>query len=447
VNKSVVAEFYDAFGTTRLISATTPDNGLPLWLVDCPALFRREGDLYHDHRGTAWPDNARRFAHLSRVAAWLALGDLIPDWQADVVHANDWQTGLLPLLLSGNRGTRPATLFTIHNLAYQGLFPASVLPDLGLPGSVFTPEGIEFYGRVSLLKAGIRYSDRLNTVSPSYAREIVTPEHGCGLHGLLRHRGRHLSGILNGADYRIWDPVNDPHLPKYFSRRDISGKRICKTQLQRELGLEVAPDIPLIVSVSRLTDQKMADVVLDALPAILERGAQLALLGQGDPALENRFRDAARRYPAQIAARIGYEEPLAHRLHAGGDMLLHPSRFEPCGLAPLYALRYGTLPVVRQVGGLCDTIVDAGHRNIALGTATGFAFREATTGAMVECLDRALALYQQPIVWRKIQRQAMSRDFGWGASARRYLALYQELAPHAAPVEEQEEEALQRAAG
>jgi starch synthase len=444
--KSVAVEFHNAFGVTRLISARTPDSGLPLWLVDCPALFQRGGEIYHDDHGVEWPDNARRFAYLSRVAAGLALGDLVPDWQADVVHANDWHTGLLPVLLGAKRSARPATLFTIHNLAYQGVFPASVLPDLGLPDGVYTPEGVEFYGKVSFLKAGIRYSDRLSTVSPSYAREIVTPEYGCGLDGLLNQRRQHLSGILNGVDYRIWDPTNDHHLPEAFSRRDIAGKRICKTELQRELGLKVAPDVPLVVSVSRVTDQKMADVVLDALPAILERGVQFALLGQGDPALESGFQDVARRHRDQFAARVGYEEPLAHRLFAGGDILLHPCRFEPCGLTPLYALRYGSLPVVRQIGGLADTIVDSSQLTIALSSATGFVFQEATAGAMLACLDRAVALYRQPIAWRKIQRQAMSRDFGWSASARRYLALYHELAPHATLVEGQEDEAFQKVA-
>ncbi|MGO8914920.1 MAG: glycogen synthase GlgA [Stellaceae bacterium] len=436
-NKSVLLELKDFMGTgmTRLIAANTPDTGLPVWLVDCPILFQRPGGLYQDERGADWPDNARRFAHFNHVAARLALGELVPDWHSDVVHANDWHTGLLPVLLDARHGTRPATLFTIHNMAYQGQFPGSVFPSLGLPAEVFTPDGMEFYGGVSFLKAGIRYSDHLTTVSPSYAREILTPEFGCGLDGLLRQRERHLSGILNGVDHRLWDPARDPYLPENFSGRDISGKRACKAALQHELGLAVTPDVPLIVYLSRVTDQKMADVVLESLPAILERDAQFALLGQGDSMLERRFQETAQLYPGRLAARIGYEEPLAHRLHAAADMLLHPSRFEPCGLTQLYALRYGSLPIVRGIGGLADTVVDANERTLRLGTATGFVFRERNAQAMLACIDRALALYRQAVPWRKVQYQAMGQDFGWDVSARDYLGLYQKLAPHAAQVD------------
>jgi starch synthase len=432
-NKSIPVELGNVLGmgTTRLVAANTPDTGLPVWLVDCPDLFQRAGGPYQDEHGVDWPDNARRFAHFNYVAARLALGELVPDSRPDIVHGNDWHAGLLSALLTAARAPRPATLFTIHNLAYQGRFPSSVLTGLDLPEDAFSPDGAEFFGEVSFLKAGIRYSDRLTTVSPSYAREILTPEFGCGLDGLLRHRARHLDGILNGVDYRVWDPAIDPYLPANFSRRDAAGKRICKAELQTELGLEREPDVPVIIYLSRITDQKMADVVIEALPAILERNVQVALLGQGDLMLESRFRDAVRQHPGQLAIRIGYDEPLAHRFQAGGDILLHPSRFEPCGLTQLYALRYGTLPIVRRIGGLADTIVDVTEEALRVRTATGFAFREPSAQAMVECLDRALALYRQPLVWRKVQRQAMSQDFGWTASARQYAALYCRLAPQA----------------
>ena len=240
---------------------------------------------------------------------------------------------------------------------------------------------------------------------------------------------------MNGVEYRLWDQACDPHLPAKFSRRELTGKRACKAALQDELGLAVAPDTPLIVYVSRVTDQKMADTVLDVLPAILERGAQFALLGRGDRRLEFRFQEIAQRFPGKLAARIGYEEPLEHRLHAAADLLLHPSRFEPCGLAPLYAMRYGTLPIVRGVGGLADTVTDADERTLRLGTATGFAFREPTAPAMLACIDRALAFYDQPVAWRKMQYRAMDQDFGWEASARDYLALYRKLAPKAGPLD------------
>ena len=434
-NKATEAEWLDdRNGPVRLIAACTPDSGLPLWLVDCPALFQRRGGLYGDESGRDWPDNARRYALFNRVAADLAAGILMPGWQPDLVHGNDWHTGLIPLLLAQCPGPRPATLFTIHNLAFQGLFPPERFAELGLAPSLFAPEGVEFYGKISFLKSGIQFSDWLSTVSPNYARETQTPEFGCGMDGLLRHRTDRLSGILNGVDYRVWDPASDPHLPANYTAKDTTGKRVCKAQLQRELGLEAEPARPLVIYLSRVTDQKMADVVLEALPHILARGAQFALLGKGDPDLETGFRVAEQAHPGRIAARIGYEEPLAHRFFAGADILLHPSRFEPCGLSQLYALRYGTLPIVRSVGGLADTVVDASDALIQLEAANGFAFQEASAAAMLACLDRALALYGQPVLWRKVQRVGMRQDFGWEESARKYLALYRRLAPQAAPL-------------
>jgi starch synthase len=435
-NKSVLAELpgEDQFGPSRLIGARMPDSGLPIWLLDCPSLYDRPGTPYLDQEGRDWPDNAQRFAKFCRMAAQIARGEVLPGWHADVVHANDWHTGLLPLLLGESGNERPATIFTIHNLAYQGLFPRSVLPSLGVPDYLFTPDGIEFFGQVSFMKAGIRFSDWITTVSPSYAREILSPEYGCGLDGLLRRRVHDMSGILNGVDYRIWDPWRDPYLPAKFRVGEMAGKRVCKAELQLELGLEADPSIPIVACLSRITEQKMADVVCDALHMILDRDVQFALLGQGDPRLEARLRDAAQHYPGRLAVRIGYDEVLAHRLQAGADLLLHPARYEPCGLTPLYAMRYGTLPIVRHVGGLVDTIVDATEWTVRAGSATGFAFRLPRGAAMLDCLDRALAFYAQPSRWRRMQRRAMSREFGWDASARRYLALYRKLAPNAAPL-------------
>lgn len=428
-NRSSEATFTDiaGIGAARLVAAHMPDTGLPVWLVDCPAMFGRQGGLYQDATGADWPDNAQRFALLNHVAARIAGGALALKWRPDIVHANDWHSGLLPLLLEAGGGSRPATLFTIHNMAYQGCFHSSSLDGLGLPDDVFTPDGIEFYGSVSFLKAGIRYSDHLTTVSPSYAREILTPEGGCGLDGLLRDRRSRLSGILNGADYRLWDPTCDAYLLRHFSPADLSGKRICKAELQRELGLPVAPEVPLVIYLSRIAEQKMADVVLDALPSILARGVQLAVLGKGQANLEHRFRNLAPLWPGQLAVRIGYDEQLAHRLQAGGDILLHPSRFEPCGLTQLYALRYGTLPIVRNVGGLSDSVVDFNDESLRTEMATGFVFDEPDALAMLRALDRALALYRKPMAWRKLQRQAMQSDFGWETSASRYLALYRRL--------------------
>jgi len=437
-NKSVEVERADFMGAgpMRLISARTPDTALPIWLVDCPSLFHRSGGPYQDEDGQDWPDNAQRFAVFNHVAAQFSLGSLLANWRADVVHANDWHAGLLPAILAGTSGQRPATVFTMHNLAFQGLFPADLYPQLGLPGDSLIPDRLEFYGKISFLKAGISYSDRLTTVSPTYAREILTAEYGCGLEGLLQRRANDLVGILNGADYQIWNPATDAHLPANFNLQNIAGKRVCKKALQAELGLEADSEAALVVLVSRITEQKMADVVAVALPKIVESGAQCALVGDGDRLLEERLEVAARRYPGRIAVRIGYKEPLAHRALAGGDILLHAARFEPCGLTQLYAMRYGTLPVVRRTGGLCDTVVDATERAVRQDTATGFAFENPNAADMLHAIGRALAVYRQPLAWRKVQRQAMAQDFGWSESARRYLGLYHELAPRPAAIPE-----------
>jgi starch synthase len=451
VQKSVAVALDDFMGAgpLRLIAARMPETGLALWLIDCPALFRRPGGLYQDEYGGNWPDNALRFAVLNHVAARLSLGQLLPDWRADIVHANDWHAGLVPAILAGTPGRRPATVFTMHNLAYQGVFPAAVYPQLGLPAGTFSADGVEFYGQVSFLKAGIRYSDRLTTVSPTYAREILTPEYGFGLDGLLRHRAWDLVGILNGADYRIWDPGHDGNLPANFDAKHIASKRVCKVALQDEMGLDVDPAAPLFVHVSRIAEQKMADVVAEVLPALVESGAQCALLGDGERGLEGRFVAAARQHPGRIATRIGYEEPLAHRFLAGGDILLHPARFEPCGLTQLYAMRYGTLPVVRRTGGLRDTVVDADDHAIRLGMATGFAFESPTAADLLLSVERAIALYRQPLAWRKVQRQAMAQNFDWSESARRYLALYQDLVREPAQISDPvtDEPMLQEKAG
>jgi starch synthase len=361
-------------------------------------------------------------------------------WDADIVHANDWPTALVPAILVETAGQGPATVFTIHNLAYQGLFPEALYPQLGLPDEAFNVDGLEFHGKISFLKAGIRYSDRLTTVSPTYAQEILTAEYGCGLEGLLQRRAQDLVGILNGVDYEVWDPARDVHLPSNFSLENIAGKRACKTALQEEFGFKANLQVPLIVFVSRITDQKMADVVAAALPEVIGDAALCVLLGDGERHLEEQFAAAALRYPGRIAFRVGYEEPLAHRLVASGDILLHPARYEPCGLTQLYAMRYGTLPVVRNTGGLRDTVVDATDDTLNRGTATGFVFEGTTRDDMVRCVERALALYRQPMAWRKVQRQAMAQDFGWEEPARRYLALYQSLVPHAVATPDPEPE-------
>lgn len=405
-----------------LISGRLPESDVPVWLVHAPSLFSRVGGLYQDDNGQDWTDNALRFAFFAHVATEIAAGRIL-EWEPDVVHANDWHAGLVPLLLAMEKGQRPATVFTIHNLAFQGTFPREVLPSIGIPERLFTDGGVEFYGRVSYLKAAIGYSDRVTTVSPTYASEVMSPELGCGLDGVLQARKQSFCGILNGIDNELWDPAKDVHLPHRYSMLDISGKRLCKTELQRTLGLEINPRIPLIGFVSRLAHQKMADVVLENVPDIVAAGAQFALVGQGDPILEAAFEALQRQYTNRVAVHIGYEEVLAHRLQAGIDILLAPARFEPCGLTQLYALRYGTVPVVRRTGGLADTVTDLGPPDLA----TGFVFENPTRDGLMSAIGRALALYQEPLAWRRLQLKGMAEDFGWAASAERYAALYHQV--------------------
>jgi len=425
-NPRIVAKIEPALGVSdaTLVAGTFPDADLPVWLIDSPSLYRRNGGLYQDDDGNPWPDNALRFAFLSYVGAKLATGCPAIGWTPDVVHANDWHAGLLPLYLSMKKGPRPSTVFTTHNMAFQGNFPAEALEELAIPPEYFCAAGIEFYSQISFLKAGLRYSDKVTTVSPTYASEILTPAFGCGMEGVLQDRGDDFMGILNGIDDVLWNPASDPALPRPYRESDISGKRACKTAVQQEFGLPVDPDIPLIGFVSRITQQKMADVILEVLPWIAEQKAQFVAVGEGEQTLEAAYEQVTERYSDSTAVMIGYDEPLAHKLQAASDILLAPARFEPCGLTQLYALRYGTLPVVRRTGGLADTVVDATATSIADRSATGFSFDETTSEALTAALARALALYREPLTWRRLQLQAMAQDFSWSASASKYAALY-----------------------
>jgi starch synthase len=393
-------------------------------LVDNARFFGGRRGLYGE-AGHDYPDNAERFAFLSRAALALpaALG-----LRPRIVHANDWQTGLCPWLLRHEHAHDPAlagarTVFTIHNLAYQGLFPKQVLPFVGLPWDVFRFDAMEFHDRVSFMKAGLTFADALTTVSPTYAREILTAEGGAGLDPVLRHRRADLHGILNGIDAAEWDPARDPHLPVHYSARDLAGKGACKASLQRELGLPVRPDVPLVAIVSRLADQKGIDLVVAALPQLVLREVQLAILGTGSPAYEEAFRRAAAAHPTQVAARIGFDEGLAHRIEAGADVFLMPSRFEPCGLNQMYSLRYGTAPVVRAVGGLEDTVEDYDGWS----RGTGFKFRDYTPPAFLLAVRRALETWRDQRAWRALVLRGMAQDFSWDRSARSYEALYRAL--------------------
>jgi starch synthase len=428
VGKRVVAELPGGPGSppSQIISAFTPDTRLPLLLLDCPPLYRREGGPYQDRDGRDWADNAQRFAHLCRVAADVARGAVFSDWQADVVHCNDWHTGLLPAHLSLSRGYRPPVLLTIHNLAFQGVFPCEIFDSLGLNGAMLSPEGMEFHGKVSFLKAGLVYSDALTTVSPTYAQEILTPAAGCGLDGVLRRRAADLVGILNGIDENIWSPANDCHLPELYNAANLDGKESCKAHLRQELGLE-NDERPLIAIVNRLTKQKMADLVAESVDQITGQGAQLALVGDGEREIESSFLGTARNHPGRVAVRIGYQEPLAHRLFAGADIVLAAARFEPCGLTPIYAMRYGSLPVVRRTGGMADAVTPANRETMREGTATGFAFDRATREDMLASVEYALKTYKDAPRWQRMQIQAMQRDSGWTSAAQQYLTLYEKL--------------------
>jgi starch synthase len=412
------------FPDGRLLMGHMPDSGITVIFFDAPSLFRRAGGLYQDDGGQNWPDNDRRFAAFCRAAALVGLGRTALGWRPQIVHANDWHTALVPAYLWCGSETLPRTVFTIHNLAFQGNFPMAAFPSLGLPGEVLSSDGIEFHKQISFIKAGIRYSDRLTTVSPTYAREILRPEHGCGLDGLLRTRAADLVGILNGVDYGVWDPANDAALAHRYSADDLAGKDGCNAALRREMGFSHDGGAPLIAYVNRLTHQKMADVVLDALPRLVANGVQVVVHGEGDSSFEERFSNAARACPENIAVRTGYNESLAHRIMGGCDLALTPARFEPCGLTTMYAMRYATLPVTRAVGGLADTVEDAGVMKPEPIGGSGFTFDEATAGDLEQCLVRAASWYRDNSAWKRLQHNAMLRDFSWERSARRYLEVY-----------------------
>lgn len=393
--------------------------------MDNPTLYGRRGGIYQDGNGNNWCDNALRFALLNHMAEEISDGAADDLWRPDIVHVHDWHAALLPFLLS-TRKRRPATVLTIHNLAYQGIFAPETLQHIGMSDQPKAYAALEFYGRLSFLKAGICSADAVTTVSPTYAKEVLTPEYGCGLDAVLRKRVN-ISGIMNGADYSIWAPSNDPHLARTYSSTHIAGKRACKIALQDEIALNPSSEKPLVAFMSRLAHQKMPDVVLEALPPLLAEGIQFALVAEGDSHYERGFRELAAAYPGQVSVHVGYDEPLAHRVLAGADILLHPSRYEPCGLMPIYAMRYGTLPLVRKCGGTADSVVDAIEDTVNCGKATGFSFEHATARDLIECLRRSLHLYRQPIVWRKIQICAMRQDFGWERPAQAYVDLYRTL--------------------
>ena len=402
----------------------------PTWLIDAPELYGRVGNPYIDADGLDWPDNALRFAALGHAAARFADGS-IEGWRPDLVHSHDWHAALCSAYLRARGGAVPASVFTVHNLAYQGQFDATQFQMLGLPQHFFSMHGVEFHGALNFMKAGLFYADRVTTVSPTYASEIQTAQFGFGMEGLLRSRAGALTGILNGVDIGLWDPMADPNLAARYQAADPGGKATCKAALRERLGLAGDRGGPLLGVVSRLTPQKGLDLLLGALPTLLDSGGQLAMLGSGDADLEAQWLQAASAYPGIVAVQRGYDEALAHAIVAGSDMIAVPSRFEPCGLTQMYGMRYGTLPLVRATGGLKDTVRDVDPRSLDDGSATGFVFEAASIEATAEAIRRALVLWRQPGDWARVVANGMRRDFGWDAAARAYLALYRELRPHA----------------
>lgn len=417
-----VATMPDLFGgPARILAGRSGANAL--LLLDAPHLFDRPGGPYQDPRGAEWADNGARFAALGRAAAHLAQ-------HFDAVHAHDWQAGLAPAYLR-YAVPRVPVLATIHNLAFQGKFPAALFPVLGLPLGAFAVDGLEFFGGVGFLKAALWYADAINTVSPTYAAEILTPSFGMGLDGLLRGRGAAVSGILNGIDIAEWDPATDPRLAARFDAGDVAPRAANRAALQDAFGLAPDPAAPLFAFVGRLAWQKGIDLVLDAITAIQALGGQLALLGSGEPALEARCRGAAAANAGRIGTFIGYDEGLARLVYGGADAVLVPSRFEPCGLAQLCALRYGAVPIVTRTGGLSDTVIDANPMALDAGAATGFQTPPDSAPMLAHAIRRAGEVFAHPSQWRRLQANAMACDVSWNRSAGLYAGLLRAVAARA----------------
>ncbi len=415
------------FPGSRLLRGETP-SGVPLYLLDCPELYDRAGGPYQNQAGSDWSDNALRFGLLSRVAALLGNAATPLDWQPDVVHCNDWQTGLAPAYLRYLAGARAATLQTVHNLAYQGIFEPRMVTALGLPANCFTPDGVEYYGKLSFLKSGLQFADAITTVSPTYAEEIQSEALGFGLQGLLASRRDCLVGIVNGIDSGLWNPATDPLIACRYTAATLADKVINKRALRQRLGLARSPCVPLFAVVSRLTAQKGLDWLLEVAPRLLALPGQLVVLGSGEPQFERGFRALAHDHPEQVSATIGFDEALAHLIEAGADAFLMPSRFEPCGMNQMYSQRYGTPPIARATGGLADTVVDCSQATLADGSASGFFFREPSAAALLGAIERAARTWRDSASWRALQRNGMARDFGWERGARRYAAIYAQLA-------------------
>jgi len=415
-----------------LISATHGD--LELLVLDCPALFYRKGGPYIDENGLDHPDNWKRFATLSKAAADIA-GGLLPGYRPDVVHAHDWQAALSSAYIHA-AGIDVPTLLTIHNLAFQGQYAAELFPYLDLPDAFMSTDCMEYYGDMCFLKAGIATSDIVNTVSPTYAREILTEDLGMGLGGMLSNRRDGLRGIVNGVDLDVWDPQTDPLIPVNYDEWTLDKRSANRAALVERWGLDDDGG-PIFSVISRLTWQKGVDLLMPVIPGLMDLGGRLVVHGQGDRQVVDLLLEAAARYPGRVVVDVGFEEEKAHLLHAGSDSVIQPSRFEPCGLTQLYALRYGAPPIVARTGGLAETIIDANDAGIGAGVATGFQFKAGSVDDLYHALARAVSMHQRPALWQNLQIQGMKTDFSWQRSAQQYAALYAELSksghrePHA----------------
>jgi len=421
-------------GSINLILGEMPETKVPVMAIESAGLYQRDGGPYVDATGKDWDDNPYRFGTLSFVAAILSNEQSpLKDWVPDITHCNDWQSGLTPTFMHFMGAARTQmkqakSVLSIHNLAFQGCYHADWIGRLGLPAESYQINGVEYYGQLSFLKAGIFYADGLSTVSPTYAKEIQTEAYGFGMQGLLSARGKEIHGILNGLDTNEWNPATDPHLVEHYDADNLTGKQVVKAALQTKLNLKVDAKTPLLGVVSRLTHQKGLDMLLACAEILItQQGCQLAVLGSGDASLEQGYRDLAKRFPDQVSVTIGYNEELSHRMMSGCDIFIMPSRFEPCGLNQMYGLRYGTPPIVTHTGGLADSVQDCNEASINNKTATGFVMPEASTSALISVTERAVAIYQDRETWKAIQQNGMRQNLDWSKSAQAYLAMYEEI--------------------
>lgn len=423
----LVKEIKNKFGAATVKLYLGKLESVDTYVIDAPELYNRSGNPYLDANNQSYADNYLRFALLGWMAAQLANG-WDEHWLPNVVHGHDWHAGLMPAYVRSIEeytGKKLAkTILTVHNLAYQGVFPAHTFYELELPWHFFNMNGMEFYGQVSFLKAGLYFADKITTVSPSYALEIQTEEQGCGLSGLLHSRNHDLYGVLNGVDPKVWSPELDSGIAQNFTNKSMAGKAVCRQALQSYVGITQQTEKPIFAIVSRLTEQKGLHLVVEGIYEIINRGGQVVILGSGEHEIEAAFAHVASKHPESVAIQFGYDELHAHRIIAGSDVIMVPSRFEPCGLTQLYGMAYGTLPLVHSVGGLKDTVSDTSLENLVEECATGFVFNQFTVAGFITAVRRAFALYSRKTDWKKVQKYAMQQNFSWDVAADKYLTIY-----------------------